>query len=981
MSSTRDYLDYLNNHIDIAPANSQEELDAAQLIQGLMDEHGLDTTIQEFDTPGSGEVPHDVLYIVLLVGMVLSGILGSPVAVIGRLLVLASVVLLALRFGGYDLLGSLGPKARSQNVVGVHRASGPLVVKGNRPIVVVAHYDTPNESLLYGKGGLLPAVRRLSFILVAVVTLCMVLQIIPLPNAVRHVFWIIGILAALPLLIIGIADIYEKFAPCTTGANDNKSSVAALMGLMDMVRPGNDDAKQWVVDHPFEETEPQQTEPESDEELAGEYAEMDEAAIAADQSLEQIPVAQPEENEAVADEVPQDEGGLFGKMRSGAEGLFGRKHPEEEEGLEHEFVPEVPSVVAASRDEDPQPATVPVQPAEPVYDEQPAYEPADATVDEPQPRVVAEEATPVQQVAYQQPAPAPAAQAPQRNVRRGLDFIESLQILPSDCEIVYERPPRPEVDLSNLPEVPEMPEFRVEDFYNRDEFKSEVEEKLEEQEREEQDELHSGYIPSFIERRAAQKAQRDAQNAQYNNELENTNSFQAVDEQEEEGPYVPQVDEAYRSDADEESATEEDVQVAEPEGEEFDPLDEDDEYADEPTDNGFASKLKRVFASLKERFSKPDSVSGNTEQFDALSDEDLEDYEEVDQTETAEPVDEQEYSEELETETPAEPDAESPAPEVQSEAVSTMPRFDDADTTGSLIEGDLSGLDTAEEETGPDVAANPAPVDDPKWGVSEYAPAAPQGVAQRAMLFDLPDPSAAPNDSLAPDDQDGDGAIGSREPIGFVTAENGFEYDENDEPARGKKGSWKGGATDRYDVRPEATVAEDGYVPEDQELRQEDLREAILGMGDDELVAHDIWFVALGASTLRHAGMREFLADFKKSIRGAFVINLDSVGAGDLAVLTAEGSTDTRHSDRRLIKLIGTTAAALHIRMDKRRYDWAETDATPAMEQSLRAVTIMGLDDKGMPALSHTAEDVPENVNANQVVSVAQLVAELIRRS
>ena len=63
MASTRYYLDYLNDQIDISPANSQEELDAAQLLQSLMDEHGLDTTMQEFDAPAGGEFTHDLTYV------------------------------------------------------------------------------------------------------------------------------------------------------------------------------------------------------------------------------------------------------------------------------------------------------------------------------------------------------------------------------------------------------------------------------------------------------------------------------------------------------------------------------------------------------------------------------------------------------------------------------------------------------------------------------------------------------------------------------------------------------------------------------------------------------------------------------------------------------------------------------------------------------------------------------------------------------
>ena len=250
MASTRYYLDYLNNQIDISPANSQEELDAAQLLQSLMDEHGLDTTMQEFDAPAGGEFTHDLTCVLLFFGMVMSGVLDSAVGVVGRVIVLVCVALLALRFGGYDLLGGIGPKARSQNVIGVHRATGPLVVKGNRPIVIVAHYDSPNENPLYRRNfvSLLPVIKRMSLWLVILVSLCTLLQLVgAIPEVGRHVFWGIGIVAGIPLIVIGVANIYERFAPCTVGASDNKSSVAALLGVMDMVRPADDDAKRQAA--------------------------------------------------------------------------------------------------------------------------------------------------------------------------------------------------------------------------------------------------------------------------------------------------------------------------------------------------------------------------------------------------------------------------------------------------------------------------------------------------------------------------------------------------------------------------------------------------------------------------------------------------------------------------------------------------------------------------------------------------------------
>ena len=134
MATTRTYLDYLDEKIDISPANSQEELDAAELMGSLMEEQG--------------KLAHYVLYIVMFVGILLAGFLGTAAGAVGLILVAASFVLLAMEFAGRDVLGNIGPRGRSQNVIGVHRATGPLVMKGNRPIVIMAHYDSPNEDLL-----------------------------------------------------------------------------------------------------------------------------------------------------------------------------------------------------------------------------------------------------------------------------------------------------------------------------------------------------------------------------------------------------------------------------------------------------------------------------------------------------------------------------------------------------------------------------------------------------------------------------------------------------------------------------------------------------------------------------------------------------------------------------------------------------------------------------------------------------------------
>lgn len=127
--------------------------------------------------------------------------------------------------------------------------------------------------------------------------------------------------------------------------------------------------------------------------------------------------------------------------------------------------------------------------------------------------------------------------------------------------------------------------------------------------------------------------------------------------------------------------------------------------------------------------------------------------------------------------------------------------------------------------------------------------------------------------------------------------------------------------------------------------------------------------------------MRSFLSKHRRDVRGAFVVNLDCVGAGDLTVLTREGADVPRRSDRRLGRLLSNAARDLHVEMGQARYDWTSTDAHPAMRSSMRAATIMGLNENGLPALSRTLDDVAENVSGDQAHAVAEIVTEMIRRS
>lgn len=992
MASTRNYLNYLNDQVDIAPANSQEELDAAHLVKALMDEHGLDTTLQEFDMPVAGDLAHSIVYLLLFVGIVLGGVLGSAAGVVGRVIVLACVILLVLRFGGYDILANLGPKARSQNVIGVHRASGPLVVKGNRPIVIVAHYDTPNEGLLWRRTLVhyLPTLRRSAFWCVIVVAVCCLFQVMGfLPAPARHVFWIVGIVASLPLLAIGINDVYERFASCTEGANDNKAAVAAMLGVMDKIRPGADAAQRWALAHPHEDAPIPSAPATRDDDVEGTeppapVAEGEKAAADktfAESDVDATHVYSPGTIQIDADWVDERKtpregaeslSNVFGKVRTGATGVLRRireasahegvddgaldaSKPDDEvrDGAEPAILTplEEPEPVEDARvvDEEASPEEVATSEdgrAEPEMPEEPL--PAEAPAEsEPEPRV---EPEPLASVEPEPPAGDVPAQvstpsvppihkldlAASQSVRRGAAFVESLNILPKDCEIVYDLPPVPDPDLSTLPEVPEIPDFSVEDFLKSEQGQGEPQ--PEEDAEVEEPVHHTGYAPSFLDNGYTRRAAGTSAGAGY--------------------PPVSEMQEGYgdaglteepdaHADARRERTYELLESVPVPEYETLE-----DEGGRTPS---MGERIRAFFAGLDRRHPQDDEPLDDG---DIAVPELLRDDEEPDD---------------------AGQEGEDPSDVVPSEGhhpadSATIAMDAPHEDLGTIADLDTSGLHVQDDEpSGPaERTSRPAGVEDPNWGKAEYAPQV-SPTARRAVLFDLPDPAQAPHDPFATSEEAEEDDLDATEPT-VRTQEGTLRNDTRPSHDDDHPSHWKGGATTRSDLR----MVEPGATDEPDQERE---REAVLGMGDDELVAHDVWFVATGASELNHAGMREFLAEYRKQVRGAFIVNLECVGAGDLTLLTSEGTSTLRRADRRMVRLLSAIASDLHISLAKRRYDWAETDACSALQSSMRAMTVMGMSEAGTPANAHSADDIAANVDAAQVVDVTELVAELIRRS
>ncbi len=403
MANTQNYINHLLQNTGITPACSEEERLAAEDIAQIFRNHGFDPEVQEFNAPAPSRMAFAVTGILAFAGALLMGI-GGGIGLVGTLLAIVGAVLYVLERTGRSVISRLGKTGVSQNVIAYHKASGPLASPRNRPVVVVAHYDSPRAELLAREP--YAPYRALIAKLLPIATIApaaiAILRILPLPGALKVLLWIVAILASLVALANAANIISNRFVlPYTSGSVCNKSSVAAMLGVMDNVAPYQGE-NEFPDDIPFDTYfGEQKRRAEEMARAAAEYA-------AAQQQNDYGNTIEYEEPAYTEDE--------FGQPTTSAdEAAQGETFDEQIDGFEGTSADE--TLIGAIAPE-PQVQDIPAE--EPVADESTAE-----SADEP---ALAEEAEPKPKL-YRNAA---------GNIRFGSDAIRALGMLPESCTLDYE---------------------------------------------------------------------------------------------------------------------------------------------------------------------------------------------------------------------------------------------------------------------------------------------------------------------------------------------------------------------------------------------------------------------------------------------------------------------------------------------------------------------------------------------------------------
>ena len=1036
MANTQNYINHLLQGTGITPACSEEERLAAEDIAQIFRNHGFDPEVQEFNAPAPSRLAFAVTGILSFAGALLMGI-GGSIGLIGVLLAIVGAVLYVLERTGRPVISRLGKTGVSQNVIAYHKATGPLASPRNRPVVVVAHYDSPRAELLAREPyapyrALIAKMLPVATIVPAAVA---ILRILPLPGALKVLLWIVAILASLVALANAANIIANRFVlPYTSGAVCNKSSVAAMLGVMDNVAPYQGE-NEFPNDIPFDDYfGEQKRRAEEMARAAAEYA----AAQQQNDYGNTIEYEEPSYNE---DEFGQpiapesEQGEVFDEQIDGFEGASA------DETLIGVIAPEAQAEAEVA--------------AEPVADEDVVESigaPAVAEPSEPEPKL------------YRNAA---------GNIRFGSDAIRALGMLPESCTLDYEEGEEPTIDPApasvepvaapaDEPVVDTEPETEpepspapepdtaapapvVQDVYDDsasdyDEYPQRVSY--------ESDTDFSADLPvatphadiasafssigasasSFFkgalakgkklvddleEKRAAARevAEQEAIAHQQAAEAERERAAREFEQHEAEQPAATEVAEATTS------------------FEAQQPID-----ATETLD---AAKFDATITFEKQgtAIAEPLSVSDESQDAaDEIEAPEAEPAESVD-AEQVENVDaEPNTADEIEAEatvvveqeeTPVISNADESRP--YSTQIFTMPAPSDpgstvanpasaqVETVDSLMAQISSKAAPRPQMNIPDPASVPvltpsssplASVPDPSLPSMQQA-----NVASRTSLFDLPDPSAQADDPFAtaqgPEPTSAPVApsmpvSSGAQPIETISAPVAKEakpqkrglgglFGRKKKNEQNSMSDWLG-VEDDYDAKKSGRGigSWDNFEDDDNGWKggatssdgasAEDMLSAVASMGDDELLGHDIWFVATGASDCDGAGMKAFLEAHRDKLRGVFFINLESIGAGRLSVVTVEGEQQLLKGDRRIMNLVSKVCKSFHVDCGAFEMPYAKTDAYAALEASRRALTIAGVDGPRL-ACARTEDDLPYNVNPTNIATVSEVVTEVIRRS
>lgn len=141
----------------------------------------------------------------------------------------------------------------------------------------------------------------------------------------------------------------------------------------------------------------------------------------------------------------------------------------------------------------------------------------------------------------------------------------------------------------------------------------------------------------------------------------------------------------------------------------------------------------------------------------------------------------------------------------------------------------------------------------------------------------------------------------------------------------------------------------------------------------------EVWFVALGAELAGNGGMRAFMDAHASELKGSIIIDLEALGDGTLSLIEKEGTYLPKKASSRMKRLVKKAGQAVGLAVPSTTMEWRDSSAAYAMKHGQQALHLAGMNGK-KPAFFAQADDVIENIDADQLALNSDFVMELIKQ-
>ena len=164
-------------------------------------------------------------------------------------------------------------------------------------------------------------------------------------------------------------------------------------------------------------------------------------------------------------------------------------------------------------------------------------------------------------------------------------------------------------------------------------------------------------------------------------------------------------------------------------------------------------------------------------------------------------------------------------------------------------------------------------------------------------------------------------------------------------------------------------------VPTPVELNEE-LNEVYQFRNPD--IDAEVWFVALGSELAQNSGMKAFLEAHQSELRGAFIVDIDAIGAGDLTMIEREGFLKPSKASSRMKRYIRKASQATGTKVASGALLGEESAASYAAKHGCQVTHLVGMEG-GKPALYGQQDDIVEKIDEKKLASNVDFLMELLK--